>query len=203
MNIFPTLLSKRLQLRARRDNDRAKLLEFLSDLNISKMLTPISFPYSKEEAQAWIDFNISADPSQTVNWVIDDGSGLIGTVGANNLNGSATFGYWLGKPFWGQGCMSEAAATALHYLFHKTDQQLLRAGVFKENPISQRILTRLDFEIVGEELKHSRARGEKLIPHYLLELSKARFRKTTASAQRTIRRDSNVPGAAFRAVDTA
>ncbi|WP_068083442.1 GNAT family N-acetyltransferase [Polycladidibacter stylochi] len=173
--MFPIIKTKRLILRPYEQKDVQRSLEYLRDYDISKMLIPVPYPYSLDDARWWIDFNLSSDPSEVRNWVIDDGSGLIGTVGARNLKGKTSIGYWVGKPHWGQGIMSEASRAVVAHLFVEMELPMLYAGAFEENPTSQHLLGKLGFKEVGREFALSAARGDEQIPHILYELPREVF----------------------------
>ena len=54
-------------------------------------------------------------------------------------------GYWLGKPFWGQGLMTEAAQVLLQYAFDVLDVPAVWSGYYEENTKSRRVQEKLGF----------------------------------------------------------
>ncbi|MBQ2755427.1 MAG: GNAT family N-acetyltransferase [Oscillospiraceae bacterium] len=54
-------------------------------------------------------------------------------------------GYWLGKPFWGQGLIPEAAREMLRYAFEDLGMQTLWCGHYDGNTRSRRVMEKLGF----------------------------------------------------------
>ncbi len=80
------------------------------------------------------------------------------------LAGSALgpeIGYWIGRPYGGQGIASEAACAAMDWVRRDWRRRVAVAGYFADNPASGRVLERAGFLHTGE-IQHrlSLARGE-------------------------------------------
>ena len=60
-------------------------------------------------------------------------------------DGECELGYWLGKPFWGQGLMTEAAQVLLQYAFDVLDVPAVWSGYYEENTKSRRVQEKLGF----------------------------------------------------------
>ena len=58
-------------------------------------------------------------------------------------------GYWLGRPYWGLGYMTEAAQAVRAYAFEEMGIQLLSAYYFSANTRSQRVLEKLGMRYEG------------------------------------------------------
>ena len=54
-------------------------------------------------------------------------------------------GYWLGRPFWGQGLIPEAASALLHYAFDTLGVQTVWCGYYEGNNKSRRVQEKLGF----------------------------------------------------------
>lgn len=82
---------------------------------------------------------------------------LIGGITLSNVRRgsaqSAALGYWVGKPFAGQGRMSEAVQTLLPFAFRTLRLHRLEAACMPTNAASIRVLERSGFEREG--LAHS------------------------------------------------
>ena len=77
----------------------------------------------------------------------------IGSVGLH-LNGSTDMtdrddecelGYWIGKPFWGQGLIPEAARELLRYAFERLGMRAVWCGYYDGNEKSKKVQTKLGF----------------------------------------------------------
>ena len=70
-------------------------------------------------------------------------------------------GYWIGRPYWGQGYATEAATAALAWAGAGWGKRLVVSGHFADNPASGRVLEKAGFLYTGVvEPRHSKARGE-------------------------------------------
>src|SRR5665647_1141073 len=99
--------------------DKTSYVEQLREKQISNQTLNIPFPYRTEDAEWWITHVASAatHAGRTVNWAIRDPAGkLIGGIGFHGLvpgrDHRAELGYWLAKPYWGKGLMTEVVSAA-------------------------------------------------------------------------------------------
>ena len=58
-------------------------------------------------------------------------------------------GYWLAKPYWGQGYMTEALRAMVQYGFERKGLDVLAIGHFKENSRSRRVIEKCGFHYEG------------------------------------------------------
>ena len=96
------------------------------------------------------------DPS---NWAIRNAEDhLIGGCGFNDFqmgkSHRAEIGYWLAKPFWGQGIMTAVVRRACQYAFEEFGLVKIIAHVNATNPASARVLEKCGFEQEGYLKKH-------------------------------------------------
>ena len=77
----------------------------------------------------------------------------IGSIGLH-LNGSTDMtdrddecelGYWIGKPFWGQGLIPEASHELLRYVFEELGMRAVWCGYYDGNEKSRRVQEKLGF----------------------------------------------------------
>ena len=54
-------------------------------------------------------------------------------------------GYWIGKPFWGQGLIPEAARELLRYAFEELNMRAVWCGYYDGNEKSHRVQEKLGF----------------------------------------------------------
>ncbi|SDR22785.1 GNAT family protein [Pseudovibrio sp. Tun.PSC04-5.I4] len=173
--LFPELKTSRLILRQARDTDLPRLVAYANTYEVASMLSGMPHPFTEEDGKFFINRAKTNKPKDVVLWVIDDGTGLVGTIWAKFDGPKCWTGYWLGKPHWGNGYMSEALQATLSYAFALRDVSLFSAGVFNDNPASYRLLEKMGFHRVGLETISSKGRGGAEIPHILLELPKDAF----------------------------
>src|SRR2546428_493540 len=98
-----------------KQKDKPALLEHLQSQDVYKTTLNIPHPYLETDADSWIQKRIehSKRLGKEVSFAIRDGrSKLIGVVSADILEldtaHKAEIGYWLARPFWGQGIMTDA-----------------------------------------------------------------------------------------------
>jgi len=117
---------------------------------------------------------LASDPAERLAFVIDPGDGAAGVFVLRELRRTADVGFWLGRPYWGRGYMTEAATAILSWLFETTDHDMVTAGAFADNPASIRVQEKLGFTVCGESRQMCRARGQEL-PHIDLVLTRDNF----------------------------
>lgn len=105
------------------------------------MLATPPFPYSVADARHFI----ATASDRPWDFAIYRGPDLIGMCGITDH-----LGYWLGKPYWGEGYATEAARAVLAAYWAGTSATEVVSGAFQENRMSQRILTKLGFRRTGQ-----------------------------------------------------
>ena len=132
------------------------LTQLLNDIDIFNNTLKIPFPYTLENAESWINSVTELENIQgiTNNWaIIEKNHGLIGGLGLHQLHGldahKDEIGYWLGKPFWNQGIMTEVLNKFCDYCFEQRELSRIEAGVFSHNEASMRVLEKAGFEREG------------------------------------------------------
>jgi RimJ/RimL family protein N-acetyltransferase len=93
------------------------------------------------------------------HWAIHDKTGeltgspgtAIGMISArpSEQPGRGDVGYWLGKPYWGQGLMSEALTAVLDFSFYDLDHVKMEAEIFTNNDRSMRLVEGLGMQREG------------------------------------------------------
>ena len=125
------------------------------DWDIARMTARIPHPYSLVDADQWI---ASIGSDEFVRAVEHEGE-LIGAVGyIERDREQAEIGYWIGKPWWGQGYGTEAASALVDYCFKEVGFKRLTCGHFVDNPASARIIAKLGFRRVGNGVQWCEAR---------------------------------------------
>ncbi|KZK95684.1 putative ribosomal N-acetyltransferase YdaF [Pseudovibrio sp. Ad46] len=173
---FPVLRSERLVLREMREADLERLTEYLSDYDVAKMLCSPPHPFSLEDGQQYLAQTMGGDLTEEIHWAIEHEGQFCGYFKANYLTTHAGIGYWLGKPHWGKGLMSEALHLALTYLFQKRGLETLQTGAFRCNPASLRVLQKVGFVTKGLRTNTSNARGGEELEEEFLKVSIDQFR---------------------------
>jgi RimJ/RimL family protein N-acetyltransferase len=78
-------------------------------------------------------------------------------------------GYWIGKPYWGQGYVTEAAAGLLAWAQHEMGVTRFVSGHIFDNPASGKVLTKLGFTYAGDIEMYVKGRDCSVVsPRYIL-----------------------------------
>jgi len=132
----PTIRSSRLQLDAVVPSDASTVLEYCVDEELQRWV-PLPVPYTLSDAEYFTGTYAASAGSTFALWAIRLAAGgspgaqlRAPLLGAIELRfeplGSATVGFWLGKPHRGQGIMTEALATIIDYAFDPQGYDLSR-----------------------------------------------------------------------------
>jgi len=159
----PILGTERLILRPLRDDDADPMTVLADDFDVARMTTSIPHPYSRDMAVGFIGRMKAADPAREVVLAIDHPRhGFIGALGFHPTPGPCPeLGYWIGKPFWGQGYTTEAVTAALGWAGERWNRRVLASGHFSDNPASGQVLVKADFLYTGVvEHRYCLARDE-------------------------------------------
>lgn len=166
-------MSPRIQLRpdvylsSIRESDKAAVTEYLSDRDIHLNTLTIPHPYTEADAEMWIRRRLEHHQrvGNEVSFAIrNDDDKMIGAIGADNFEPDtdykAEIGYWLAKPFWGTGIMTEAVGAFIRYAFDEFMLEKIVAHVFELNAGSARVLEKNGFQLEGRLRKHYLKNGE-------------------------------------------
>jgi len=153
----------RLGLRAPRRSDAARLTHLLNDFDVARNLGSLPWPYEKAHAEAFLTEKEFLDPEREAEFALDHPNhGLIGMLGFTDRgHDTVEVGYWLGRPYWGSGFMTEALDSALDWASRSWCRTFIRAWHFADNPASGAVLSKAGFLYTGDtRISRSAARGE-------------------------------------------
>jgi RimJ/RimL family protein N-acetyltransferase len=170
---IPKIETRRLVLRAPTSEDATRMTQLAGDFEVARMTTSMPHPFLRHHADAFLARARALDPAREIVFAIElEGEGLIGVLGFHPTDvlgpsvGGSTYvgpeiGYWIGRPYWGRGLATEAAAGALHWAKASWRRRIVVSGHFADNPASGRVLVKAGFLYTGEiQPRHCHARGE-------------------------------------------
>ena len=164
------LKTERLILRRWEDSDAESLFEYAADPDVG----PIAgWPphQSIEESRDVIKNVFSGKEAYAICLKTDDRAigaielKLNGHTDLTERDDECELGYWLGKPFWGQGIMPEAVKEILRHAFEKIGMTKVWAGYYEGNLKSKRVQEKSGFryqwksEGVDVPLMHEKRTG--------------------------------------------
>ena len=143
------LETERLLLRPWQERDAQSLYAYAKDPDVGY---PAGWPAhtSVENSRQMIRNFLSAPETYAV--CLKDGE-PIGSVGLKlkgytdmtDREDECELGYWIGKPFWGQGLIPEAARELLRYAFENLNMRAVWCGYYEGNEKSHRVQQKLGF----------------------------------------------------------
>ena len=160
--------TRSLWLRWPRAKDVDAIVRLAGDRAVAEMTARIRHPIDRAEIEAFV---LGARRSNAA------GDGLVmalslrsapdGLVGMVSIEGDATaegphLGYWLGRPFWGCGLATEAAAAIVQAYFAYARGVVLTSDARVENAASRRVLEKVGFVRTGIATSYFPVRGGEL-----------------------------------------
>ena len=141
--------TQRLILRPWQERDAQALFRYAADPLVGP---PAGWPpHTSVENSREIIENVLSKP-ETYAVCLKNGE-PIGSVGLH-LNGSTDMtdrddecelGYWIGRPFWGQGMIPEASRALLRHAFEELGMRAVWCGYYEGNEKSRRVQAKLGF----------------------------------------------------------
>ena len=144
------LQTERLQLRPWQDNDADDLYFYAKDPDVG----PIAGwpPHQSAEESLNVIRKVLSGPEAYALCLRENGRAigaielkLKGHTDLTDRDDECELGYWMGKPFWGQGLMPEAARALLRHAFEDLGMEKVWCGFYDGNEKSKRVQEKLGF----------------------------------------------------------
>lgn len=155
--------TRRLWLRWPTARDVSAIVTLAGERAVAEMTAQIPHPLDRPAVD---DFLIKARGANSAGSGLtlalarrESPGSLIGLIGITGETAAPHLGYWLGRPWWGNGLMSEAAAGLIHAFFAYTGGERLTVGALPENRASQRVIEKAGFRWTERRATPSPARG--------------------------------------------
>ena len=144
------LKTNRLILRPWRDEDAGNLYKYASDPLIGP---PAGWPVHKSVEESREIIRTVFSTAETYAVCLKDSDLVIGCVGLKlgedtdmtDHEDECELGYWLGREFWGQGLIPEAARELLRHAFEDLGMNAVWCGYYEGNSKSRRVMDKLGF----------------------------------------------------------
>jgi RimJ/RimL family protein N-acetyltransferase len=173
--------TRRLLLRPLRDGDAERIFPAFNNWDVVRWLAAPPWPYTLEDARTFVARRVTfrSEPIEALH-VIEQADALIGAIECtprSRLRPGAipVLGYWLSRPHWGNGYMTEAAWAFIAASFAAGVGDRIQSGAFIGNPASLRVQEKLGFVRTGERPLFCNSRGAEF-PHVETVLTGDRFR---------------------------
>jgi RimJ/RimL family protein N-acetyltransferase len=150
----PTLQTERLLLRPFSIADAPRVQLLAGEREVASTTLRIPHPYGDGLAESWIAMHpqlLADGKALPLAIVLRASNELIGAIGLeiDADHERAELGYWIGKPYWGQGYCTEAARAIVPYAFQELGLNRIVAHYFARNPASGRVMEKLGMRREG------------------------------------------------------
>ncbi|MBB2963956.1 GNAT family N-acetyltransferase [Methylobacterium sp. R2-1] len=170
--------TRRLWLRWPMARDAEAVSRLAGDPAVAEMTARIPTPLPLHEAERFV---IRARATNTAGEGLimalcrrGAPANLIGVISVENRPSEPEphLGYWLGRSFWGEGLMTEAASAIVDATFAYAGGRTLASAAIIRNTGSRRVLEKCGFRLTGEAAPVFEARGG-AVPSYTFRLDRA------------------------------
>ncbi|HEX9058018.1 MAG TPA: GNAT family N-acetyltransferase [Ktedonobacterales bacterium] len=153
-----TLATERLVLRPFELTDATVVEALAGDVEVART-SNVPHPYPVGGARAWItaELEAAAHGLRESFAIVRCADGqLVGCMmlGLAPAHRRAALGYWIGRPFWGQGYATEAGARVVAYAFEERALHRVMAHVIRHKRASTRVLEKLGMVHEGTLRQH-------------------------------------------------
>ena len=158
----PTIETERLVLRPFALEDAADVQRLAGDPAIADTTLNIPHPYPDGAAESWINTHqerwqsglgvICAITLRSTGELV----GAISVLGISQQNSHGEMGYWIGKPYWGNGYCTEAARALIRFSFETMGLHRVFAHHLARNPASGRVMAKAGMRYEGTLREHTR-----------------------------------------------
>ena len=198
--MFPDLLrddvfrleTRRLWLRWPRASDVALIDRHLGERDVAEMTAHAPHPYPPGAAADFVlkarADNMGGDDLVLVLAPKARPTEIVGVIGLHGRGAqNATLDFWLGKPFWSQGYMSEAAHALLDTAFSLTDLAAVHAVARQGEAAARHVLEACGFHAEGPGVEAAPARGGTIpVERYALSRSQRLLAELTMTGRGSV-----------------
>ncbi|MDP8944827.1 MAG: GNAT family N-acetyltransferase [Actinomycetota bacterium] len=159
MNFQPELQTDRLVLREFTVEGAPVVQRLVGEWEVARTMWHIPHPYEDGWAEEWIDSCRPAfEAGERVSFaaVLREGGTLVGSIALhlNARDDNGEIGYWIGRPYWGQGYATEAAREVVGYGFEELGLHRVHANHLGSNPASGKVLQKVGMSREGTRPEH-------------------------------------------------
>ena len=164
--------TERLRARPIELSDAPRVTELFQEKDLAWNLGRAPWPYALKDAENWLKIVARQWAAETeFPFAILKDDTLIGCCGIVQIDAEQNIweiGYWVGKPYWGKGYVTEASIGLLDWAERELGITRFVSGHIFDNPASGRVLEKLGFELAGEIEMYVKGRDCKVrSPRYI------------------------------------
>ena len=167
-----TFNTERLSARAMSAADAPRVTELMQEKELPWNLGRAPWPYTLADAENWLALARQQwDAGSEFPFAILRDDTLIGCCGLVRVDTEQNIweiGYWLGKPYWGNGYITEASHGLLDWAEREHGITRFVSGHIIDNPASGAVLVKLGFTLAGEIKMYVKGRDQTVrSPRYI------------------------------------
>lgn len=144
--------TERLILREPTLDDAPRYALGVGEYEVAKFLTPVPYPYALGMAIDWLRQARPATPERSMLMIELPGKGMIGCVTLMD-----ELGFWVARPHWNRGYVTEAATALLDWHFAAGTADTVICSAHHNNAASLKVQHKLGFVPTGHEMRFSQA----------------------------------------------
>jgi len=163
---MPTLRTERLVLRPFSPADAAKVQLLAGHREIASTTYAIPNPYPDGAAEQWIASHGDAyaqGKSLSLAITLSHDGTLVGAIGFASITQKherAEIGYWIGRPYWGNGYCGEAAKELVRFGFDELSLNRITGQYLTRNPASGAVMRKIGMRHEGTLGQHVKKWGK-------------------------------------------
>lgn len=161
-----SIRTERLVLREATLDDAPCYALGMGEYEVARFLTPVPYPYTLAMAVDWLRQIRPATPERAMLVIDLPGKGLIGCVSL-----LSELGFWIARPYWNRGYVTEAATALLDWHFSQADRDLVTSSAHHDNAASLAVQHKLGFVPTGREMRFSQTLQHN-VDHVVTSLSR-------------------------------
>lgn len=161
------IVTKRLILRDLRKSDAKDIQANVNNLNVSRFLAVVPFPYTLKNANSFVKHCIAESKKKPrVNYEfgieLKNEKRIIGMISITKIdkfNGVGTIGYWIGEKYWRNGYGGESLKAMIDFFFRKLKLRRIDIEAASENEASNSLIRKMGFVYEGLRIKNTRSKS--------------------------------------------
>ena len=166
-----SLTTERLFLREPTLDDAPRYALGVGEYDVARFLTGVPYPYTLGMAIDWLRQAKPATPDKSMLVIDLPNKGVIGCVSL-----LSEFGFWIARPHWNRGYMTEAATALLDWHFAEGHADLVVSSAHHDNRASLAVQRKLGFVEEAREMRFSHTLQHN-VEHVVTRLTRQRWQK--------------------------
>ncbi|MEN6520333.1 MAG: GNAT family N-acetyltransferase [Armatimonadota bacterium] len=147
--------TERLILRTLRELDAPELFPLINDADVARYMLRVPHPYPENALPEWLkkaEESMERKEQFEFAIILKETGKPIGVCSLDEISWEyekAELGYWLGKPYWRRGIMTEAAKAVVSFGFDTLKLERIYACCFEQNQTSAKVIQKAGLRYEG------------------------------------------------------